>query len=145
MFKKIIFLLFYFFALGCQTQGYFISDSNLQIPESRKAITAVIGKPRYVSLNGRELVSEYLDNQFKTVESDQKVPVRFFTSVVILGARRPYEINVQVIRQSFETETKTYVNTGLDEGLSQKRAKLIKKAHNYSLEKQQKFDGDNPF
>ncbi len=145
MFKKTIFLILYFLILGCQTQGYFISDSNLQIPESRKAITAVIGKPRFVSLNGRELVSEYHDAQFKTIEADQKSAVRYFTSVVILGARRPYEINVQVIRQNFENETKTYVNTGLDEGLSEKRAKLIKKAHNYSLEKQQKFDGDNPF
>ena len=133
------------FISSCQTTGYFITDSNLAIPESRKAITAVIGKPRFVSLNGRELISEYHDNKFKVIDAEQRPKVRYFTQTVILGARRPYEINVQVIRQEFETQTKAYVKTGLDEGLSEKRAIEIKKAHNYSLVKQQKFDGDNPF
>lgn len=145
MFLKFLFISFIFFISGCQTVGYFITDSNLAISESRKSITAVIGKPRYVSLNGRELVSDFHDNKFKTIDSDQKPQIRYFTKTIILGARRPYEINVQVLRQDFENETKTYVETGLDEGLSEKRAIEIKKAHNYSLEKQQKFDGDNPF
>ncbi len=142
-----IFPFFYFFIFfGCQTPpGYFITDSNLIISESRKAITAVIGKPRFVSMNGRELVSEYHDAKFKTIDVEEKSTVRYFTSVTILGARRPYEINIQVVQQRFETETGSYVKTGLDEGLTEKRAREIKKAHNYSLEKQQKFDGDNPF
>ncbi len=142
---KIFFIFICFIYVSCQTPGYFITDSNLIISESRKAITAVIGKPRFVSMNGRELVSEYHDAKFKTIDTDEKPNLRYYTSVTILGARRPYEINIQVIRQNFEKETGVYVNTGLDESLSEKRAKEIKKAHNYSLEKQQKFDGDNPF
>ena len=142
---KVLFLLFCIFISGCQTTGFFITDSNLAIPDSRKAITAVIGKPKFVSLNGRELVSEYHDTKFKNIELEQKVKTRFYTKIIILGARRPYEINVQVIRQDFENETKAYVNTGLDDGLAEKRAREIKKVLNYSLEKQQKFDGDNPF
>lgn len=145
MLNKFLFLFLSFYMLGCQTPGYFISDSNLVIPESRKAITAVIGKPRLVSLNGRELVSEYHDTKFKNIDMEKKEKTRFFTKVTILGARRPYEINIQVIRQDFENETKAYVNTALDDGLAEKRAREIKKVLNYSLEKQQKFDGDNPF
>jgi hypothetical protein len=145
MLNKFLFLFLSLYMLGCQTPGYFISDSNLVIPESRKAITAVIGKPRLVSLNGRELVSEYHDTKFKNIDMEKKEKTRFFTKVTILGARRPYEINIQVIRQDFENETKAYVNTALDDGLAEKRAREIKKVLNYSLEKQQKFDGDNPF
>jgi len=145
MFKRIFFSIICFLTLGCQTPGYFISDSNLTMSESRKAIGAVIGKPRFMSSNGRELVSEYHDAQFKQIEPNQKPIVRYVTTVSLLGVRRPYEINVQVVRQSFERQTRAYVNTGLDEGLSQKRAKEIKKILNYSLEKQQKFDGESPF
>ena len=145
--QKILSLSFaFYFIFGCQTPlGYFITDSNLIISESRKAITAVIGKPRVVSENGRELISEYHDIKFKTIDPELKPTIRYFTSATILGARRPYEINIQVVQQSFENESGSYISTGLDEGLTIKRAKEIKKAHNYSLEKQQKFDGDNPF
>jgi hypothetical protein len=140
-----LYLLIVFLAWGCQTPGYYISDSNLIIPETRKAITAIIGKPQMVSLNGRELISEYHDSKFKMVSPDEQPKVRYFTKVSILGARRPYEINIQVTRQDFEAETLAYIDTELDEGLTEKRAKEIKKALNYSLEKQQRFDGDNPF
>jgi hypothetical protein len=145
MFYNIFLIIFIFIISSCQTHGYFITDSNLIVPESRKAITAVIGKPRFISMNGRELFSDYHDKNFKTIDITTRTPLRYYTSVTILGARRPYEINIQVIREEFEKETGTYVNTGLDDGLSEKRAREIKKAHNYSLEKQQKFDGDNPF
>ncbi len=146
---KFAVFLFYFLimlgGLGCQTPGYYISDSTLVIPETRKAVTAVIGKPQLVSLNGRELISEYHDTKFKMIAPEDQPNVRYVTKVIILGARRPYEINIQVMRQEFEAETRTYIDTELDEGLTEKRAKEIKKALNYSLEKQQRFDGDNPF
>ncbi len=134
-----------FLTLGCQTPGYYISDSNLVIPETRKAVTAVIGKPQLVSLNGRELISEFHDSKLKALGRDDLPKVRFVTKVIILGARRPYEINIQVIRQEYDDETATYVDSELDEGLTEKRAKEIRKALYYSLEKQQRFDGDNPF
>ena len=144
---------FYFFILcstfialqGCQTPGYYITDSNLPVSESRKTITAVIGKPRLVSLNGRELLSEYHDTNFKLLEDPAKVLLRYFTKVTILGARRPYEINVQVFEEKYDRETRSFVNMGIDDGLSEKRAVEIKRAHNYSLEKIQTIDGDAPF
>lgn len=143
IFSFYCFLMFGIFS--CQTPGYYISDSTLVIPETRKAVTAVIGKPQLVSLNGRELISEYHDSKFKMINLEEVPQVRYFTKVIILGARRPYEINIQVMRQDYEAETRTYIDTELDEGLTEKRAKEIKKALNYSLEKQQRFDGDNPF
>lgn len=130
---------------GCQTSGYYITDSNLPVSESRKTITAVIGKPRLVSLNGRELISEYHDASFKLIEDPAKVLLRYYTKVTILGARRPYEINVQVFEERYDRETRSFVNMGVDDGLSERRAAEIKRAHNYSLEKMQTIDGEPPF
>jgi hypothetical protein len=130
---------------GCQTTGYFITDSNLPVAETRKAATAVIGPPRLVSLNGRELVSVYHDNKFQSLAEDAKAKFRFYTKVTILGARRPYEINIQVFKEELDPDSRQFVTVGLDDGLSQKRAIEIKKAHNYSLEKNQSIDGDAPF
>lgn len=143
--KLSCFVLILFVLVGCQTPGYFISESNLPVAETRKAVTAVIGNPRVVSVNGRELISVYHDQKFKQLADETKVGTRFYTKVVILGARRPYEINIQVIKEVFERETQKFVPVGLDESLTQRRAREIKKAHNYSLEKTQVFDGDAPF
>ena len=143
--QKFFLIGFLMLALGCQTFGYFITDSNLPVSESRKTITAVIGKPRLVSLNGRELLSEYHDAQFKFIEDPAKVLLRYFTKVIILGARRPYEINVQVFEERYDRETRSFVNMGVDDGLSERRAAEIQRAHNYSLEKMQTIDGDAPF
>lgn len=141
---KFFHLIFFLTLISCQTTGYFITDSPLQLPDIRKAVNAVIGKPRQVSLNGREMVSEYHDPKFQTFDEEGKKD-RYQTKVVILGPRRPYEINVTVNRDQFDDETKTYVFREVDESLSRQRAISIKKALNLSLDKQTGFDGDKPF
>jgi hypothetical protein len=144
-FNQIIFFATFFLFLGCQTPGYFISDSQLQLPEIRKAVNVVMGKPRYVSVNGREMVSEYHDAKFQPYDENAKKKLRYQTKVTILGARRPYDINVIVSREQYENETRAYVVRGTDEGLSRQRAIGVKKALNLSLDKQSGFDGDKPF
>ncbi len=134
-----------FLFLGCQTPGYFISDSPLQLPEIRKAVNAIIGKPRFVSTNGREMVSEFHNNKFEPYDETAKNKVRYQTKVTILGPRRPYDINIIVYREQFENQTNAYVVRDIDEGLSRQRAIVIKKALNLSLDKQSGFDGDKPF
>ncbi len=131
--------------LSCQTPGYFIPDTQLQLPDIRKAVNAVIGKPRFVSTNGREMVSEFHDDKFQPYDENSKNKMRYQTKVVILGPRRPYEINVLVSQEQFENQTTSYVVRGLDEGLSRRRAMIIKKALNLSLERQSRFDGEKPF
>lgn len=143
---QFIFLFLPFLFFGCQTPGYFITDSPLQLPEIRKAVNAVIGKPRQVSLNGREMISEYHTAKFQSFEEDKtKDKDRYQTKVSILGPRRPYEINVIVQLAQFEKETGSYVFRGIDESLSRQRAINIKKALNLSLDKQTGFDGEKPF
>lgn len=140
-----IYLSTVFLFLGCQTPGYVISDSPLQLPEIRKAINVVVGKPRLVSVNGRELASEYHDGKFQPIDEAAKSKFRYQTKVAILGPRRPYEINVIVNLEQYENETGSFVVRGIDEGLSRQRAISIKKVLNLSLDKKSGFDGDNPF
>ena len=132
--------IFFIFLTGCQTSGYFITDSPLQVPEIRKAATAIIGKPKIVSLNGRELISEYHDDKLLPLNELSKNKDRYQTKVVILGARRPYDINILVSLEQFENQTSAYVVRGIDENLSRQRAVLIKKALNLSLDKKSGFD-----
>lgn len=131
--------------LGCVTPGYYIQNSNLPIPESRVAITAVIGKPRVISLNGRELSSVYHDAKFEPLEESKNIKRRYYTKVIILGPRRPYEISIQVVKEALDPKTMNFVDLGLDDSLSKRRAIEIKRALNKSLESYQTVDGDSPF
>lgn len=141
---KIIILITTLLFLGCQTPGYYITESPLQLPEIRKAVNAVIGKPRQVSLNGRDMISEYHNYKFQPLEEEGKKD-RYQTKVSILGPRRPYDINVIVSYEQFDAVRKIYVKPIVDEGLSRQRTIAIKKALNLSLERQSGFDGDKPF
>ena len=145
MFNKVFLFSFVLSMMGCQTSGYFITESPLQLPEIRKGVNAVMGKPKQVSINGRELVSEYHDSKFLPIEDMSKNPDRYQTKVVVLGTRRPYDINILVSLEQFEDQTMSYVFRGIDENLSRQRAITIKKTLNLSLDKKSGFDGDKPF
>ena len=145
--KYFIQILFLLTLAGCQTDGYFINDYPLVLPEIRKAVNVIIGTPKEVSVNGRELVSEYHDRKFQPLDSQSalKFQDRYTTKVVILGSRRPYEINVMVLLERYENQTQSYVYQGVDDDLSRIRAINIKKALNLSLGKKTGFDGEKPF
>lgn len=139
------FFLFLLFFIGCTTPGYYIQDSILPIPETRKVIAAIIGKPRIISLNGREMSSEFHDRKFQELDETKKIKARYYTKVVILGPRRPYEISVQVNKEVLDLETMTFVDIGMDEGLTQKKAVEIKRALTKSLETYQTIDAEEVF
>ncbi|MES2802527.1 MAG: hypothetical protein V4654_08560 [Bdellovibrionota bacterium] len=137
--------LFLMFLSGCTTTAYYIEDSTLPVAETRKVITAIIGKPRVISLNGRELSSIYHNRKFEDLDEGKKIKARYYTKVVILGPRRPYEISVQVSKEALDLETMTFVDLGIDESLTQKRALDIKRALNKSLDTYQAIDAEEIF
>lgn len=95
--KRVI-LLFFYILTGCQTQGVVLRDTPLNISETRKAIASVIGQPRVTSENGREMVSKYYDRKGTKDEEQMKtVRERFSTHITILGDRRPYDIQIEVV------------------------------------------------
>lgn len=59
----------------------------------------VIGEPRFVSVNGRELLSKYYDQKQQPIENMALAKERYFTHVIILGDRRPYDISVDVVME----------------------------------------------
>lgn len=93
------FSIFYFliFLAACTTTGVRINNTPLSLSESRRTIVSIIGEPRFISTNGRELLSKYYDQKEQPIESMVQAKERYFTHVIILGDRRPYDISVDVI------------------------------------------------
>lgn len=129
--KKIAILLFSLsvvFQLGCQTDGVLLKDTPLNISETRKAIAGVIGQPRATSENGREMVSKYYDRKGNNDETHMKTSrERLSTHIAILGDRRPYDIQVEVVVEIRDKDGK-YQVVERDESRALKISKDIQKA-----------------
>lgn len=128
---------------ACQHKGVLIQEAPFSLTEIRKVVVSVIGEPRRLSPNGYELVSHYFDREEEIIERPNEVRQRFHTVVTILGDRRPYDIEVQVI-----VEIRTldgYENVGVDERMASRVADRIKKALHESREKRNFIDDFKAF
>lgn len=141
----LIAVVFLFAIFGCQTNMHVIRESMLSAKEHRKAIVVAFGDPRLLSQNGREVYSQYHDKKFKFIDEPTNVDTRYFTKTTILGARRPYDVAVEVHTERKDPGSKQFLDTGLDDGLSQKRLQELRKVLNQSRENSQEFDVENPF
>ncbi|WP_347358378.1 hypothetical protein [Bdellovibrio sp.] len=94
-------LLFVFLATvllsSCRTGGVVLRETPLNLSETRRVVMSVIGEPRSVSQNGREMTSRYYDKKGSNIEKMDMAKERFYTHVTILGDRRPYDVQVQVL------------------------------------------------
>lgn len=133
------------FLLGCQTPGYIIEESNYSVKQHRIAITAALGQVKSVSQNGREILTYYHDKSFKGFEVTAKTKERLYTKVTILGNRRPYSVSIEVHVEQRDPDSRQFVDVGLDDRLSKKRAQSIKEMLNQSPEKTSSFDDEAPF
>lgn len=143
--KKLLLLIIFFGLSACQTPGVLIKESNLPVSEHRKAIAVAIGEPRLISQNGRELTSYYHDRTFKFLDVTPKTQRRYYTKVIILGARRPFEVSIAVHVEDRDPETGLFQDIGLDDGLSAARARSIQELLNQSRDRASTIDGSNPF
>lgn len=96
--------LIWFFLLGstlllssCRTGGVIIRETPLNVSETRRAVMSVIGEPRSISQNGREIVSQFYDKKNKNIEKMDMARERYYTHVTVLGDRRPYDVQVEVL------------------------------------------------
>lgn len=102
IFASLLALLGVCFSTGCQsTQGVMLADQAHPLVNIKKAIASSIpGGTRQKSQNGRELYSFYFDgNTFEALAEPDEGSERFYAKVVILGDRRPYNLDVAVYRQ----------------------------------------------
>ncbi|WP_413585891.1 hypothetical protein [Bdellovibrio sp. HCB274] len=83
--------------MGCQTTGVLLRDTPLNISETRKVIVSVVGEVRNVSENGRELFSKYYDRRGNPIQNMDMAKERYYSHLIVLGDRRPYNISVDVL------------------------------------------------
>ncbi len=129
--------------VACVTDGIYRREMPGSASDLRKAIVSVIGDPQTTSPSGRELVSRFHDKS-GSYEDVKITKERRFTRVSILGDRRPFDIQVEVIieRKSPEGEFEPYA---VDDTLANDLADRIKKALHQSLEKRNILDDFRAF
>lgn len=129
---------------GCRTGGVVLRETPLNVSETRKVIVSVIGEPRVVSENGRDLFSHYYDRKGKEIAKMEMARERYSTQVTILGDRRPYDIQVQVLVEDRVPEG-GFELVGRDDDKAAGLADKIKKALNQSRDSRNVIDDFRSF
>lgn len=104
------------FVVACAS-GIRKEDADFSLADIKNAIKNISGNIRSVSENQRTLVSQYFSPDGEKDFNPQKSPVRAYAIFTILGSRRPYDIEVQVMIEN--KKGLTYVEQGEDKELSQ--------------------------
>lgn len=117
---------------SCRSGGVVLRETPLSISETRRTVSSVIGEPRLVSPNGRELFSKFYDRRNRPIERLELAHERLYTLVTVLGDRRPYDVQVEVIIEERDDNGKFYPVDRSDE-MAIPIAEKIKRALNQSL------------
>lgn len=114
---------------GCATGTASLEDQDRSISELTSIVTAALpaGKAS-VSQNGRTFTSKYFITKGGEFEEAPEAPVRNQAVILILGDRRPYDIEVTVIQEKRDRASAQYVRVGNSEGLSRVVIRRIQKA-----------------
>lgn len=143
MIGRIAAILCALFVMACATEGHVIRNSDRGMREIRQAFIAAAGPARKENENGRIFQSEYFprhpDPNFKANKAKERLHGRF----TILGDRRPYDIQVEVMIE--EKTHEGYEEVGVDESLSQELANQLKKELLKSREGRNIIDDFKPF
>ncbi len=137
-------LLMLFLLSACQTEGVFLRETPLNISETRRAIASVIGQPRVTSENGRELLSVYYDRKGNSEAQVKSARERLFTHVTILGDRRPYDVQIEVVVEIRDHEG-IYQVVEKDDLRAEKIARDVKKALVQSRDNRNIIDDFRPY
>lgn len=134
----------FLFLAGCRTGGVILRDTPLSLSETRRIITTVIGKPRSVSENGREMLSEYYDKKNREISKMDMARQRYYTHVTILGDRRPYDVQVEVLVEGRDQEGR-FVLEDRDDAMAAPLAEKIRNALNQSRDSRNVIDDFRSF
>ncbi|MBS1969122.1 MAG: hypothetical protein JSU04_02375 [Bdellovibrionales bacterium] len=129
---------------GCQTSGVYLRETPLNVSDTRKAVVSVIGQPRLTSENGRELLSKYYDRKGNSDDQMKTARERLTTHVTILGDRRPYDIQIEVVVEIRDKEG-VYQIVERDDARAEKIAKDIQKALVQSRDNRNIIDDFKPY
>lgn len=129
---------------SCRTGGVILRETPLSISETRRIIAGVIGEPRSISENGRELFSKYYDRKSKNIEKMDMARERLYTRVTVLGDRRPYDIQVEVLVEG-RNEMGSFSPLGRDDHRAAGIAEKIRHALNQSRDSRNVIDDFRSF
>ena len=129
---------------ACRTDGVFVKETPLNISETRKSIVAVIGEPRFVSKDGRELDSNYYDKKGRPITAMESAKERLHSRIIILGDRRPYDLEVQVVVEARD-ENGQFEAVDKDDAMAKPLAEKIKKELYQSLDESNLIDDFRSF
>lgn len=129
---------------GCRTGGVILRETPLNVSETRRAVMSVIGEPRSVSSNGRELLSHYYDKKNNKIEKMNLARERYFTHVTVLGDRRPYDVQVEVLVEG-RTEEGTFELIDRDDDRAAGVAEKIRTALNEGRDNRNVIDDFRTF
>lgn len=129
---------------SCRTGGVVLRETPLNVSETRRVVVSIIGEPRGVSQNGRELLSQYYDRKNKVIEKMNMARERMYTMVTILGDRRPYDIQVEVMIEA-RNEEGGFDLVGRDDGRASGIAEKIRQGLNQSRDSRNVIDDFRSF
>lgn len=129
---------------GCQhRKGAILNETPLNLSETRVVVVKVIGQPRFVSENGRELSSKYYDEFGNSEEVNDNPSERFYSHISILGDRRPYDILVEVRVE--KKKGNKYIYLANDKEMEKSLSNKIKQALHQSMDKRNLIDDFRPY
>jgi len=90
-----------------------------------KAVYKSVPKVKEVSANRREIISDYMDFSGKPWDSISNSVRRTYAHIVILGDRRPYDIEIDVIIEERPRSKSGYSSSYKEVGTSKELASMI--------------------
>lgn len=128
---------------GCVSRGYRINEQNLSLGEMKRIVMSVIGEPRAVSENQRTFYSRYFSRNPDPKFDPEKSRERLYAKVVVLGDRRPYDLEVEVYVE--ERAGRVYKDNGTDETEAYKLGKDIRNRLNQGRNERNAIDDFRAF
>ncbi len=136
-------LSFVFLIAACASQGYRITDQNMALADVKKSVESAIGEPREVSRNQRVYLTQYFSRKPDPKFDPEKSRERLYAKVSVLGDRRPYDVEVEVIVE--EREGSQYIPVATDMTEAKKLGKEIRIKLNQSRDDRNVIDDFRAF
>lgn len=142
--KKFFFGLIIFFLISCSSvEKSQIEEQDRSLPNLRKAILAVTGPIRAISENQREYFSQYFSRVPSEKFDPERSSERLYARFIILGDRRPYNIEIVVFIE--KKIGKKYNSVGTDKKIANDLKKELKEKLAQSQDEVNIIDEFRPF
>jgi hypothetical protein len=136
--------LLFVLAVGCATGDVRLREQDKSLNLIRTTIQNMMApRPRVISQNLREYTSQYFSRKDEANFDPQSSSERAFATFVILGDRRPYNVDITVFVE--RKQGARYAQVGTDKKLAQELLIELKTRLHQSQEDRNLIDGFRAF